>query len=103
MYDITSPKQIAAALPALWSPQLIAETAEIGVKVARINGTMGWHTHEHEEKIFFILHGALRIETPTQTIALKEGDLLVVPKGVAHRPVAEQECHIMFIEPKLAA
>jgi mannose-6-phosphate isomerase-like protein (cupin superfamily) len=101
MAPITSPQLTAAALSQLWSPQVIMQTAELSIKVARIEGTMGWHSHEHEEKIFMVLQGSLRIEMADSSTALKEGEMLLIPKGIAHRPVAEQECHIMFIEPRL--
>jgi len=70
------------------------------VKVAKVHGTFGWHNHEHEDELFFILKGRLRIEMRSGSASLNEGDMFVVPKGVQHNPVAEQECLIMLIERK---
>ncbi len=103
MYEILSPKHIAATLSQLWSPQLIGETDDSCVKVARIQGTLGWHNHTDEDKIFFILQGALRIEMPDRVIELTEGEMFVVPKNIEHQPVAEDECLLMFIERKPSA
>ena len=100
MSNITSPKEIAASLTEYWSPRVIAELDDSYVKVAKVNGSLAWHSHENEDELFHILKGKLRIEMEDRTVELAEGDMFVVPKGVRHNPVAEQECHIMLIERK---
>jgi mannose-6-phosphate isomerase-like protein (cupin superfamily) len=95
-----SPKRISALLDELWSPRVIAEVDDSYVKVAKVHGTFEWHSHEGEDELFFILKGALRIELDAGPIDLGEGDLFVVPKGTRHRPVAENECHVMLLERK---
>jgi quercetin dioxygenase-like cupin family protein len=57
-----------------------------------------WHTHDEEDELFFILKGALRIETDGGGVTLREGEMFVVPKGIRHRPVAEEECLMMLVE-----
>lgn len=96
----TSPREIATALTQLWSPRVVGELDDSYVKVAKVQGTFGWHSHEHEDELFFILEGHLRIEMKGSAVELDEGDLFVVPKGVQHNPVAEHECLIMLIERK---
>lgn len=95
-----SPRQAAASLAEHWSPRVIGEVDDSYVKVAKVQGTFGWHSHEHEDELFLILKGHLRIEMEAGAVELDEGDLYVVPKGVRHNPVAEEECHVMLFERK---
>ena len=100
MQDVASPRQIAESLAELWSPRVVGELDDSYVKVAKVHGTFGWHNHENEDELFFILKGRLRIEMESHSAVLNEGEMFVVPKGVQHNPVAEQECLIMLIERK---
>ncbi|MFC5743511.1 cupin domain-containing protein [Dyella tabacisoli] len=100
MSNITSPKQVAASLTELWSPRVVAEVDDAYIKVAKVHGSLAWHSHENEDELFLILKGHLRIEMEEGAVELKEGEMFVVPKGVRHNPVAEQECHLMLIERK---
>ena len=70
------------------------------IKVAKVQGSLAWHSHDNEDELFLILKGHLRIEMEGNVVELDEGEMFVVPKGVRHNPVAEQECHIMLIERK---
>ena len=94
------PRQIASVLTDLWSPRVIAEVDDAYVKVARIQGRLGWHAHADEDELFMVLRGQLRIELEDGAVDLAAGDLFVVPKGVRHNPVAEQECWLMLVERK---
>lgn len=92
---------VAASLPELWSPRVVAEVDEVYVKVARVKGEMVWHSHENEDELFLILKGKLRLEIEGgEPVELEEGELFVVPKGVRHLPIAEEECHLLLIERK---
>lgn len=95
-----SPKKIAASLDEFWSPRVVAELDDSYVKVAKVKGMLAWHSHDTEDELFFILQGSLRIEMEAGAVELGEGDSYVVPKGVRHNPVAEEECLIMLIEKK---
>jgi mannose-6-phosphate isomerase-like protein (cupin superfamily) len=95
-----SPASIAAALTELWSPRVIAEVDDSYIKVAKVQGTFGWHAHAGEDELFLILKGRLRIEMEQGPVELGAGEIFVVPKGVRHNPVAEEECHVMLIERK---
>jgi len=100
MPQVTSPPRIAAALVEHWSPRVVAELDDSYVKVVKVLGTFGWHSHDGEDEMFFILKGRLRIEMEDRAVELGEGEMFVVPKGVRHNPVAEHECHVMLIERK---
>lgn len=100
MNEVVSPAHIAESLSELWSPRVVAELDDSYVKVAKVQGTLAWHSHEHEDELFYILKGSLTIEMEDRTVVLHAGDTFVVPKGVRHNPVAEQECHLMLIERK---
>ena len=100
MPKVVSPKTVAAALTELWSPRVVGELDDAYVKVAKVLGSLAWHSHENEDEMFFILKGHLRIEMEDGSVELDEGQMFVVPKGVRHNPVAENECHILLIERK---
>lgn len=95
-----SPKAVAASLEETWSPRVLAAFDEHYVKVARLHGTFTWHCHEDEDELFYVLSGQLKIELEHETVVLNAGDLYVVPRGVMHNPVAEEECQVMLIERK---
>lgn len=98
--ELKSPKDIAASLTELWSPRVVDEVDDSYVKVAKVHGSLTWHSHDNEDELFFILKGHLRIEMEGKVVELDENEMFVVPKGVRHNPVADHECHIMLIERK---
>lgn len=100
MSDATSPKNIAASLVEFWSPRVIGEVNDTYIKVAKVLGSLAWHSHDEEDELFLVLKGRLRIELEDRAVELGEGEMYVVPKGVRHNPVAEEECEIMLIERK---
>ena len=95
-----SPRKAAEALTEYWSPLVIGELDDSYLKVAKLLGTFGWHSHDDEDELFLVLSGQLRIELETGAVELAEGELFVVPKGVRHNPVAQAECLILLIERK---
>ena len=100
MSEVVHPRTIASTLSEHWSPRVVAALDDSYVKVARLRGTLAWHSHEHEDELFYVLKGSLTIEMEARTVVLQEGDAFVVPKGVRHNPIAEDECHVMLIERK---
>ena len=99
----TNLKQELAQVTELWSPRVVAQLNGQFLKVARVQGEFVWHHHEAEDELFLILKGSLRIEFEDGAVTLGEGECLVVPRGVRHRPVAEQECWIALFEPAATA
>ena len=100
MSKVVSPKEVAASLTELWSPRVIGEVDDAYVKVAKVHGSLAWHSHADEDEMFLVLEGRLRIEFEGSAVELGEGDMLVMPKGVRHNPVADDECLLMLIERK---
>jgi mannose-6-phosphate isomerase-like protein (cupin superfamily) len=100
MSNVVSPAAVAADLAEYWSPRVVASLDDSYVKVAKVQGTFGWHAHDDEDELFYILAGHLRIEMADGAVELDAGDAYVVPKGVRHNPVAEDECLVMLIERK---
>ena len=100
MSGVVSPENLASALSEYWSPRVIAEVDDAYVKVAKVHGTLAWHSHDDEDEFFYVLAGSLRIEMEDRAVELRAGDAFVVPKGVRHNPVADRECLVMLIERK---
>ena len=82
-----------------WSPRIVAELNGQEVKLAKLEGEFVWHSHASEDELFLVLAGTLRMELRDGTIELGPGEMLVVPRGVEHRPVAEREVHVLLFEP----
>ena len=82
-----------------WRPKIVARLNGQEVKVVKFQGPFVWHHHEHEDELFLVLRGAFRMEFRDRAVELKEGDLLVVPRGVEHRTVADQPVEVLLFEP----
>jgi mannose-6-phosphate isomerase-like protein (cupin superfamily) len=83
-----------------WTPHVIAELNGQAVKIAKIKGDFIWHQHEDEDEMFWVIKGSMKMELRDQILTLDEGDFTVIPKGVEHKPSAEDETHILMFEPK---
>jgi quercetin dioxygenase-like cupin family protein len=83
-----------------WSPKVVGELNENYLKVVKVKGEFVWHKHDDDDELFLVLKGRLVIQLRDQDITLDEGDFAVIPKGVEHRPVAEDEAHVLLVEPK---
>lgn len=83
-----------------YSPKLIGEVNGTAVKLVRVLGDFVWHKHDNEDEMFLVIEGSMRMDYRNKQIILNEGELVIVPKGVEHKPYAENECKIMLIEPK---
>lgn len=88
-----------AAFSDAWQPRIVGELNGQHVKLAKLRGAFMWHHHEHEDELFLVHRGRLRMELRDRTIVLDPGDMLVVPRGVEHRPVAEGEVEVILFEP----
>lgn len=100
MLRVVSPQQVVASLSEFWSPRVVAEVDDAYIKVAKVKGRFDWHSHDNEDELFLVLKGQLRIEMEQGDVVLNQGEMFVVPKGVRHNPIADEECHVMLIERK---
>ncbi len=84
-----------------WSPRIVGELNGQHVKLAKLQGEFIWHHHEQEDELFLVVKGALTIELkpPHETVTLREGEFVIIPRGVEHRPIASEECHVLLFEP----
>lgn len=82
-----------------WNPRIIGELNGQHVKAVKLKGDFVWHHHENEDELFLVTKGVLRMEFRDKTIDIHEGEFLIVPRMVEHRPVAEDEVHVLLFEP----
>ncbi len=87
-------------IDALWQPRVAAEMNEYQFKLVRIEGDFVWHDHPETDETFIVLKGQLRIDFRDGAVSIGAGEMFVVPKGVEHKPYAEQEVHLLLIEPR---
>jgi mannose-6-phosphate isomerase-like protein (cupin superfamily) len=83
-----------------WNPRIIADLNDSHVKLVKVQGEFVWHSHADEDELFLVLRGTLTIELRDGSVTLGPGEMVVIPKGVEHRPTAAEEVHLMLIEPK---
>jgi mannose-6-phosphate isomerase-like protein (cupin superfamily) len=83
-----------------WSPKIVGELNESYVKLVKVKGEFVWHRHEQEDELFLVIRGTLVIRLRDGELRIQEGQLAIIPRGVEHMPVAEEEAHILLLEPK---
>lgn len=83
-----------------WNPRIGGELNDSYIKMVKIKGEFIWHHHDHEDEMFFVWQGKLVIRLRNGEIVLTEGEFIVIPKGIEHQPIAEEEVHLLLIEPK---
>jgi mannose-6-phosphate isomerase-like protein (cupin superfamily) len=83
-----------------WSPKIVGELNDSHVKLVKLKGEFVWHHHEAEDELFLVVKGRLLIKLRDRDIELEEGEFVIIPRGVDHLPVAEQEVHVLLLEPK---
>jgi mannose-6-phosphate isomerase-like protein (cupin superfamily) len=82
-----------------WSPKIIAELNGQAVKLVKVKGEFIWHHHDNEDELFYVLKGTLTMELREGNVVLNEGEMIVIPKGLEHKPVADDEVWLMLFEP----
>ena len=82
-----------------WSPRIIGQLNGQEVKVAKVKGEFIWHDHANEDEMFLIIKGTLKLEFRDHTVTLNEGEMLIIPRGIEHKPIAEEEVHLLLFEP----
>lgn len=88
-----------ASIDEHWSPRVAGQVSGHEVRLAKLKGEFVWHAHDEADEMFLVVRGAMRIELRDRTLRLREGEFAVVPRGVEHKPVAEEECSVLLIEP----
>jgi mannose-6-phosphate isomerase-like protein (cupin superfamily) len=83
-----------------WSPKIVGEVNESFVKLVKLKGEFVWHHHEAEDELFLVLKGSLLIRLRDREVRVGEGEFVIIPRGVEHLPVAEEEVHVLLLEPK---
>jgi mannose-6-phosphate isomerase-like protein (cupin superfamily) len=83
-----------------WSPKIVGELNDAYVKLVKLKGEFIWHHHENEDELFLVVKGKLLIKLRDRDIWLDEGEFVIIPKGVEHLPIAEEEVHVLLLEPK---
>jgi mannose-6-phosphate isomerase-like protein (cupin superfamily) len=92
-------KEKLALFDEMWAPRIVGELNGQQVKLAKLRGEFAWHHHEDEDEMFLVVRGRLTIKLPERDVVLEEGEFLIVPRGVEHMPVAEEEAHVLLFEP----
>ena len=83
-----------------WEPKVIAEMNNYQFKLVKIKGDFIWHNHADTDETFIVIKGKMKIQFKTNIVDLEEGEMIIVPKGVEHKPCAEKECKILVVEPR---
>ncbi len=83
-----------------WNPKIVGEVNDAYVKLVKFKGEFVWHHHEREDELFLVLKGRLLMKFRDRDVTVHEGEFIIVPRGVEHMPVAEEETHVMLLEPK---
>ena len=83
-----------------WSPKIVGELNDSYVKLVKVKGEFVWHHHDAEDELFLVVKGALLVRLPDRDVRLEEGEFMIVPRGVEHLPIAEEEAHLLVLEPK---
>ena len=83
-----------------WSPKVVGQLNQYDIRIAKIIGEFVWHSHDDTDEFFLIVKGQMQMRLRDKTIDLKEGEIFVVPRGIEHQPFAEEECHILMLEPQ---
>jgi mannose-6-phosphate isomerase-like protein (cupin superfamily) len=83
-----------------WNPRVLGELNDSQVKIVKVKGEFVWHHHDNEDELFLVIHGTLRMKFRDHEERIRPGEFIIVPRGVEHCPVSDEEAHIVLIEPK---
>jgi mannose-6-phosphate isomerase-like protein (cupin superfamily) len=82
-----------------WSPKIVGELNGQQVKLVKFQGPFVWHHHDHEDELFLVVKGRFRMELRDKNVWIEEGEFIIIPRGAEHRPVADEEAHVLLFEP----
>ena len=92
-------KEKLALFSAHWQPKIVGELNGQQVKLVKFQGPFVWHSHDNEDEMFLVVAGRFRMEFRDRDVWLEPGEFIIVPRGVEHRPVADEEAHVLLFEP----
>jgi mannose-6-phosphate isomerase-like protein (cupin superfamily) len=98
-YAVINFEEKLAKITDQWSPKIVAQLNDYHLKLVKLQGDFVWHSHPETDEAFLVINGEMFIDFRDGPVKLGKGELLVVPKGVEHKPRAEEECHVMLLEP----
>ena len=96
---VVNPGQKLSLFNEYWAPRIVGELNGQHVKLAKFKGQFVKHKHEQEDELFLVLEGTLFIELQDQTLEIQQGEFAIIPRGIEHRPYADEEVHVMLLEP----
>jgi mannose-6-phosphate isomerase-like protein (cupin superfamily) len=82
-----------------WSPKVVGEVNDSLVKLVKFKGEFVWHHHDHEDELFLVVKGQMRMKLRETELVVKSGEFIIIPHGVEHKPVADEETHVLLFEP----
>jgi len=82
-----------------WSPKIVGELNGQMVKLVKFQGPFVWHHHDHEDELFYVVKGSFDMELENETLTIRQGEFIIVSRGIEHRPNAKEECEVMLFEP----
>ena len=97
--DKVSIAQKFAAFSDHWQPKIAGELNGQQIKLVKLKGEFVWHHHDHEDELFMVVKGTLRMRFRNREVNVREGEFIIVPRGVEHCPAADEECHVLLLEP----
>lgn len=100
MPDKVNLRDKLALIDRQWVPRIVGTLNGQHVKLVKFTGPFVWHQHEHEDELFLVVHGQFTMHFRDRTVDVREGEFLIVPRGVEHRPVADAEAHVLLFEPE---
>ena len=98
--DVVNLNEKLSRVKEYWSPKIVGEVNDSYVKIVKFKNEFVWHHHENEDEMFLVLQGRMRMKFRDRDVIVSPGEFIIVPKGVEHMPVAEEEVHVMLFEPK---
>lgn len=100
MIEVVNPQRKLTQIAEHWSPRIVADVNDMHVKLVKFQGEFLWHHHEHEDEMFLVVRGEFTMKLRDRDLLVREGEFVVIPRGVEHMPVAEREAHVLLFEPK---
>lgn len=99
MLKVIRPQEKLALFKEHWTPRLVGQVNDTAVKLVKFQGEFHWHYHAHEDEMFYVIQGSFMMRLRDGDVTVREGEFIIIPKGVEHMPYAPDEVHVMLIEP----